>query len=158
MRILSTQYTLSTRSIELYVSGCNANPHCAGCHNPESWDFEIGEEINDKFLDNLSKKINAFESLIDNIMIFGGEPLDQDLTELEQLLYNLSKYNKPIWIFTRYELKDIPDFVKKYCEYIKCGRYIKDLSVDNNIQYNIKLATSNQNIYKKGKDFFENNS
>ena len=154
MKIISTQYTLSTKSIEIYVSGCNANPHCAGCHNPESWDFKIGKDIDDGFWSSLSQKINLFKSLINNIMIFGGEPLDQDFTELEQLLHNLSKYNKPIWIFTRYELKDVPDFVKKYCEYIKCGRYIKDLSVDNNIQYGIKLATSNQKIYRRGIDFF----
>ena len=153
MNILGTQYTLSNKAFEIYVSGCNGNPHCTGCHNPESWNFNAGNSVDENFYKRVDNKILDFNNLIDNIMIFGGEPLDNNHEEVKNLLIELSKYKKPIWLFTRYPLDEVPDFVKKYCEYIKCGRYLPEYTCDDNIQYGIKLATSNQNIYKKGKDY-----
>ena len=47
MKIAGTQFTLKTKSFEIYVSGCAGNPHCKGCHNPETWDFNVGEEFDD---------------------------------------------------------------------------------------------------------------
>lgn len=154
MNILGTQFTLATKSFEIYVSGCAGNPHCEGCHNPASWDFNLGDLYNKSFFyDNIKTKVEEFDVLIKNIMIFGGEPLDNDHDELLKLLNDLKSLNKPIWLFTRYDINDVPDKIKTYCDYIKCGRYLPELTVDNNIQYGIKLATSNQKIYKNGVDF-----
>lgn len=154
MNILSTQYTLSTKSLEIYVAGCSGNPHCKNCHNPMSWDFNLGEEYHiGYFNNNIRNKINQFDDLIDNIMIFGGEPLDQPYDYLTDMLYDLKSLNKSIWLFTRYNIEDVDIVIKNYCDYIKCGRYIESLRTDDNIQYGIKLATSNQNIYKKGVDY-----
>jgi len=86
-------------------------------------------------------------------MIFGGEPNDQNKDELLHLLFDLKSLNKKIWIFTRYDLKQLPKFELELCDYIKCGRYIPELTTKNNIQYRIKLATSNQKIYKKNIDY-----
>ena len=152
MNILSTQYTLSNKALEIYVAGCNGQPHCSNCHNPNSWDFNLGMYWRE-FIDEVKGKCIMFYGLIDNIMIFGGEPLDQDHNELEQMLVELDKIKLPIWLFTRYSIDEIPSFIKEYCTYIKCGLYIESLTTDNNIQYGIKLATSNQNIYKKGVDY-----
>lgn len=154
MNILATQFTLATKSFEIYISGCAGNPHCKGCHNPLSWDFNLGEQFNeDYFKLNIKNKVEEFDNLISNIMIFGGEPLDNDHNELFKLLQMLKTLNKPIWLFTRYELEDVPKFIKCHCDYIKCGKYIPELTTDNNIQYGIKLATSNQKIYKDGIDY-----
>ena len=154
MNILGTQYTLDTKSFEIYVAGCSGEPHCVGCHNPESWDFSHGEQFNMFYFKNkIHQKVEEFDNLIDNIMIFGGEPLDQDIQSLESLLSLLKDTKKKIWMFTRYSINDVPEFVKRYCHYIKCGAYIPELIVDDNIQYVIKLATSNQHIYKKGVDY-----
>ena len=95
-----------------------------------------------------------FDGLINNISIFGGEPLDNNWGELEEMLRLLkNNINKEIWIYTRYSIEEVPKFVKLYCDYIKCGRYIKELKTENNIQYGVKLATKNQKIYKKGVDY-----
>lgn len=153
MNILSTQYTLSNKALEIYISGCSGNPHCRNCHNPLSWDFKLGDKYNSEYNDKIVKKVQDFSSMIENIMIFGGEPLDQDYNDLEELLINLDLLGLPIWLFTRYNIDSIPSFVKEYVTYIKCGRYDEDCLIDNNIQYEIKLATSNQNIYKKGIDY-----
>lgn len=156
MNILATQYTLSTKSLEIYIAGCNGNPHCINCHNSKSWNYNIGETFSDNyFKNNILSKIKRFD-LIDNIMIFGGEPLDRDIWEdygLVCMFVYLADLNLPIWLFTRYELEEIPDIIKSYCDYIKCGKYIEELTTDDNIQYGIKLATSNQKIYKKAIDY-----
>lgn len=154
MNILATQYTLSTNSFEIYVAGCNGQPHCKGCHNPESWNFNQGTKFDLNYWNKINIKINEFNDLINNIMIFGGEPLDQNINDLSCLLNCLyDTFDKPIWIFTRYDISNVPQFVKDTCTYIKCGKYIPELTTDNNIQYEIKLATSNQKIYKKGLDY-----
>ena len=154
MNILATQYSLNTKSFEIYLSGCSGNPHCKGCHNPESWDFTKGTKFDNTYENSIQEKIISFKTLIDNVMIFGGEPLDQDITELTILLKFLKSIdNVSVWIFTRYDITEVPPCVKQHCDYIKCGRYIETLTVDDNIQYGIKLATSNQKIYKKGVDY-----
>lgn len=154
MNILGTQYTLATKSFEIYVAGCKGQPHCKGCHNPESWNFNQGILYDEEyFITNIRKKVRDFSDIINNIMIFGGEPLDQKYSELLMMLYDLREFNKNIWIFTRYNFEDIQEEMKECCDYIKCGRYDETLLADNNIQYGIKLATENQHIYKKGIDY-----
>ena len=69
------------------------------------------------------------------------------------MLTILKNANKELWVWTRYNLKDCPDFEKKLCDYIKTGEYNESLKCDDNIQYGIKLATSNQKINKKGIDY-----
>ena len=155
MNILSTQYTLATKSFEIYVAGCKGQPHCKGCHNPESWDFNQGNKWSEEYyLTTIKPKILEFNSIIKNIMIFGGEPLDQKHSELLSMLYDLKELNKEIWIFTRYDIEDIPEEIINCCDYIKCGRYDEDLKTNDNIQQGIKLSTSNQNVYKKGIDYY----
>ncbi|MCE5220020.1 MAG: radical SAM protein [Clostridium sp.] len=144
MNIVSTQYTANTKTFEIYLAGCARNPHCKNCFNEETWDFNIGK-LYEEELPNISIKINDFSNLIKYIAILGGEPLhSKGLVHLLEILYKL----KPIWLYTSYELNEVPNNIKQYCSYIKTGRYIEELAIDNNIQYGIKLASSNQKIYK----------
>ena len=154
MNVLATQFTLELKSLDIYLAGCNGNPHCEGCHNPESWEFNQGTKYDKEYFTTVIKqKIEEFDSLIDNIMIFGGEPNDQDLEEVLSLLLHLETLGKKIWMFTRYEIDAEPPFEKVLCDYIKTGPYIPALRTDNNICYGVKLATSNQKIHKKGVDY-----
>ena len=150
MNILGMDYTLKYNSLDIYVSGCSASPHCIGCHNPESWNFDMGVLYNSGCFTKIKTKVKTFNSLINNIMIFGGEPLDQNLWDLLDFLTDLKTLDKKIWLFTRYNIDEIPTDIKELCSYIKTGRYIKELKTDNNIQYGIKLSTSNQKITNIG--------
>lgn len=155
MNILATQYTLSRKSLEIYLAGCKGDAlkgHCRNCHNPETWSFNQGKNYKEE-MPKILKKINDFEDMIERVEIFGGEPNDQNFEELEDLMKMIKSTNKELWIWTRYSLEDCPAFEKELCDYIKTGAYIEELSCDCNIQYGIKLATSNQKINKKGVDY-----
>ena len=140
-------------ALEIYISGCNGDngSRCKGCHNPELWSFDIGEDYKEFFLkyDNM---IHDFDSMIENVMIFGGEPLDNDVNELSELLIKIKSTKKLIWLFTRREsIDDIPSIIKNNCDYIKLGKYDENNLCDDNINYGIKLASRNQRIIKISK-------
>jgi len=149
MNILYTDYTLKNKSLDIYVAGCSANPHCIDCHNSETWDFNQGVEYNEKYLKYLKTRIKDFDLLIDNIMLFGGEPLDQNHDELIKMLSDLKQFDKKIWIFTRFEIEEIPQEILKYCDYIKTGRHMPELTTENNIRFGIKLSSQNQKIIRR---------
>ena len=37
--------------VSLFVSGCTL--HCKGCFNPESWDFEAGDDFNKQTIERI---------------------------------------------------------------------------------------------------------
>jgi organic radical activating enzyme len=146
LHIAATQYTLSTSSLDIYFSGCNP-PHCKDCQNPELWKF-VNENNYIKKFNDIEEKVKNFNTLIKDIMLFGGEPCDQNRKELVDFLNKLKTLNKIIWLFTRYDLDKIPENIKTLCDYIKTGEYLPELKTNDNTQYGISLSTSNQKIYK----------
>lgn len=152
MNIIATQYSIETKSLDIYLAGC-LGPHCTNCHNPESWDFNQGTDWRE-WIPKINAKLSEFETLIENVMVIGGEPLDQELNSLRDFCLELNYMVwDDLWFFTGYDAIRVPDFVKKHFNYIKCGRYIEELKTEDNTQYGIKLASSNQIIYKKGRDY-----
>ena len=146
------QYTLSQKSLDIYVSGCSG-PHCDGCHNESLWDFTCGEEYSQNYFEKIQQKVNDFDGMIDKIMIFGGDLMDQSYEDVVGFLLDMRIFQKEIWVFTGKNFDDIDEEILVLCDYIKCGRYMKELTVSDNIQYGITLSTSNQKVYKKGTDF-----
>jgi anaerobic ribonucleoside-triphosphate reductase activating protein len=147
MNIAGTQFSLKYSAFEIYLSGCRGN--CKGCHNPELKNFNAGTKLTASYFTKLNNKLNMFADTIESIWILGGEPLDQDISELEQFLRNLHETtNARIYLFTRYNIKDIPLQIKVLCDYIKSGEYDENLKVDNHHSFGVKLSSSNQKIYK----------
>jgi anaerobic ribonucleoside-triphosphate reductase activating protein len=152
MNIVSTQFSLATGSFEIYLAGCSGSPKCQGCHNPVLWDFTIGSPWH-TFVDSIAAKLSDVP-LIEHVWILGGEPLDNDHQELLELIAGLNAISSlPKWLFTRYELSEVPEAIRDQFDYIKCGRYEPSLKVEGYSQYGVTLATSNQRIYKKGIDY-----
>lgn len=143
---------MQTQSYDIFFSGCNASPKCKDCHNPEAWDFNCGEDW-ETYKKKMDIDLRTFRSVIKKIFILGGDPLDQDPTEFKKFMDWINLYDYEIWLFTRYEINEISDETKALFDYIKCGRYLPEQSTDNNIQYGVKLATANQNIYKRGEHY-----
>lgn len=151
MNINYIEYSIATKSLDIFVAGCNP-PMCKDCCNPELMNFDNGKDWH-LFIPIIRKHILKFDLLIDNIFLLGGSFNHQDDKELCDILQFLSSFNKDIWLFARENLDNIKPVFKQYCNYIKCGAFIPELRCGDNIQYGIQLATSNQIIYQKGKDF-----
>lgn len=155
MKIIATQFTLVHQAFEIYVSGCTL--HCEGCQNHELWDFDNGEEYTN-LMDSIFSKIKEFKGVIKKVILLGGEPFDQDVYSLLDFINQLRRFcnnnELELWLFTGYtkeELFHLACFHEIFAnvDFLKCGRYIKSLETNNNIQYAYTLATNNQYIMNK---------
>lgn len=152
MKIVARDYSMATRSYDIFFSGCKANPKCTDCHNPEAWNFECGTNWIEHIIP-IHKDLQQFGNIVDKFFLLGGEPLDQDPDEFSLFIAGLKEFNKEIWLFTRFELADIPDKTKQQFDYIKTGPYKPELSVDKHVEYGVRLATENQHVHKRGIDY-----
>lgn len=158
MNIAATQFDLEHHALEIYISGCDG--YCdkvnksyildghedAKCQNPELWDYNIGKSWT-SIQRNIISKVIEFSDVIDKIVIFGGEPLLQDLAELVSFLaYIKDKTNKEIWLFTRFEFEDVPENIKIVCDRIKCGLFDYSKRTENHFEEGYQLASTNQHI------------
>lgn len=108
----------------IFFAGC---PHkCKGCHNPESWNIEYGDdytvqEVIDEIKDN---------PLTSGVTLSGGDPLYQSSSILP-LVKKLKKMGYNIWVYTGYVFEDILKN-KSHKELISCcdvlvdGRFEKE--------------------------------
>ena len=87
----------------IFLSGC---PHkCKGCHNPETWDFNSGEEVG---VEDLTHRVLNNSSFIDGVTLSGGEPFQERYTwELISLIDKLKSENLTIWCYTGYLFEDL---------------------------------------------------
>lgn len=96
--------------VSLWVQGC---PHrCKGCHNPESWDFNGGEYINNwRLIEQISEAITA-NGIQRNFSILGGEPFaPQNINDTYQILWHIKEKFPSIktFVWTGYTLQQLQD-------------------------------------------------
>lgn len=117
--------------VVLWISGCSHK--CIGCHNQETWDYTHGKLFdNDAYniIDNWLAK-----PYIAGLTLSGGDPLDRnndELNELLELCKNIKeKYpQKTIWIYTGFvyeQLNDSQKEILKYCDILVDGPYIESM-------------------------------
>lgn len=90
--------------VSVWVQGCPF--HCEGCHNPQTWDFNGGLEINKEEL--ISNIISALSknNVMRNLSILGGEPLcEQNLDFVRDLIIQVRQVypNVLCFIWTGYK-------------------------------------------------------
>lgn len=77
----------------IYLAGCRH--HCPGCHNPESWDENGGEEMT---VDELMQVI--VHDPFANVTLSGGDPLLQ-LSACTELCDRIkTETDKTVWCYT----------------------------------------------------------
>ena len=130
-------------TLTINISGCPYK--CKGCHSKYLWEYK-GNYISDD-MDNL---LNKYDGLITCVCFMGG---DQNIDELTHLMAHIRDKNLKICIYTGCEEKSVIEHLMTLCDYIKYGRYVENLTTDNNIQHGVKLATSNQKFIMKGIDY-----
>lgn len=142
MKINAIQYNEKYQALEIYCAGCLG--FCVSCQNKELWDFDNGVEwykFNNK-LDYLS------ENLVKQCWCLGGDLSDSADKDAEDMLLYISQFNKPIMLWTRYELQDIPGNILQYCNYVKTGSYDCNSESYQEPLFGITLASLNQKIIK----------
>ncbi len=109
----------------IYCAGCAH--HCPGCHNPQSWDFASGREVD--VLEIL--EIIKSDEFAD-VTFSGGDPLYQveAFTELARLIKEQS--DKTIWCYTGFLYEEVladPRMrqILPYLDVLVDGPYLADL-------------------------------
>ena len=103
IRILSIKYGTSVDGTglrtSLYCAGCENR--CAGCHNPQSWDEQGGEEMPVEELFRLIEEADM------NVTFTGGDPMlhPEGFTALARLIR--AHTDKTIWCYTGYRFEDL---------------------------------------------------
>ena len=84
----------------IYCAGCGH--HCSGCHNPQSWDFNGGDEMTVQELLDIIK-----DDEFANVTFTGGDPLYQveAFTELARRIKE--ETDKTIWCYTGYTYEQV---------------------------------------------------
>lgn len=121
--------------VSFFTQGC---PHrCAGCHNPETWDFAGGKEFTSQVLEDIIQALTA-NGIQRNFCLMGGEPLCNENLFLSFLVLNEVKNRVPkakIYIWTGYTIEELmrnPDpkiksILTEIADYLIDGRYIDKL-------------------------------
>ena len=122
-------------AVALYFQGCPH--HCKGCHNPETWDFNGGIEIDrEKLIENVIDSLTE-NGVKRNLSILGGEPLAPQ--NIDNTIYILSKIRKQFKDIKKdKQQKKILKLVNKIID----GKYIEELR-DTTLELR---GSSNQNI------------
>lgn len=144
-------------SVSFWTQGC-PEPHCPGCHNPQTWDFSGGLEFTPQTLDQILTALTA-HGIKRNLSILGGEPLCQENLFLTTLVVKEVKEHFPnvkIYLWTRYLLEDLQKDTNPHLQYIL---ETIDVLIDGPFvlaERDITLplcGSRNQRILRKGKDF-----
>lgn len=105
--------------VSLFVSGCRNC--CKGCFQPETWDFDFGNEFTSDTEDEVLEALKLEH--ITGFSLLGGEPFEEENQKvlapfLERIKNELP--NKDIWVWTGYIYdKDLVIGGKKYTEFTK---------------------------------------
>ena len=87
----------------LFVSGCTNR--CEGCFQPETWDFNYGNELTKEVEDDIIASLEPY--YVNGLTLLGGEPFEpKNQPALTAFLRRVrAAYpNKNIWCFTGFTL------------------------------------------------------
>ena len=120
--------------VSFYTQGCPH--HCPGCHNPESWNPNVGTKFTKETEEEIMDVIRL--PYIRGLTLSGGDPLyPQNRDELTTLVKRIKTElpDKDIWVWTGYEFDEIKDTeLIKYCDVVVVGPFIleqRDISDAN---------------------------
>ena len=104
--------------VSVFLQGCER--HCDGCFNPETWDFEGGQEFTQDTLKHIINALTA-NGIKRHLSILGGEPLHPNNLFLTQLIISTVKQKLPetkIYIWTGYTIEELRKSSSKALQYI----------------------------------------
>ena len=110
----------------LFVQGCPH--HCAGCHNPQTHDFDGGrEETVDSILHALLSN-----PLTDGLTLSGGEPFAQP-DDCAKLAEEARKHGLNVWAYSGWTFEELMQDVRpgvrkllEQCDVLVDGRFVQE--------------------------------
>ena len=112
--------------VSLFVSGCRN--HCKGCFQPETWDFNYGEEFTEETESKIIEMLD--DENIDGLSVLGGDPMEpENRVPLTYFLWKVKAYypKKTVWLYTGYlyeQLSDLP--IMEYIDVLVDGQFIEE--------------------------------
>lgn len=139
----------------IFTQGCAH--HCFNCHNPETWDFDKGKDVD---IDELISKINR-NPLLQGITLSGGDPLYQVNACLE-LVKKVKELNSDldIIIYTGFTFEELANNFKKNNDLLSLLK-LSDILIDGKYEDSLRDLTlrfrgsSNQRVINLKKTFLE---
>lgn len=108
----------------LWVSGCEH--HCPHCHNPQTWDFNTGQEFDQDTLNELLESLKR--PYIKRLTFSGGDPLHPCNLLMVKAVAEMVKKEIPgidIWCYTGYNYREVSGHLKDI-DVLVDGRYIHE--------------------------------
>lgn len=142
--------------VSVFFQGCPH--HCKGCHNPETWNFDGGEEIEYKELEEKILKAIGANGIQRNLSLSGGDPLYMPNLEYATRLAAAAKQKYPnikIYCWTGFTLEQL---LLRYGESIleNIDVLIDGPFVLEKRDITLKLrGSSNQRVLRKSVDFLK---
>lgn len=141
--------------VSLWMQGCPFR--CNGCHNPETWDFNGGNEIEDDVLIDMTLSALTENGIKRDLSILGGEPLvEKNLIFLGQLITDAKRLNPSIkiYLWTGFEyshlvhVKHLYSYILSQIDVLITGPFILDQR-----DITLKLRGSrNQEIWRRNEN------
>ena len=129
--------------VSLFVSGCTNK--CKGCFQPETWNFNYGQEYTKETEDFIIKELS--KAYYTGLTILGGEPFEpSNQKELINLIRRVKEEcpGKTIWMYTGFTYDR--DLVTGGCRYTEVTDEILDsidILVDGRFEEELKNITLN---------------
>ncbi len=107
----------------IYFAGCSH--HCEGCHNPQSWSFDSGREM------EISELLTLLTDRGLDVTFTGGDPVMQG-EELITLAAGIREAGLTVWLYTGYKYEQLMEMesmsrLLDYIEVVVDGQFIKEL-------------------------------
>ncbi|MBO8462099.1 MAG: anaerobic ribonucleoside-triphosphate reductase activating protein [Firmicutes bacterium] len=139
----------------IFTQGCAH--HCFNCHNPETWAFDKGKDVD---IDELISKIKR-NPLLQGITLSGGDPLYQVDACLE-LVKKVKELNSDldIIIYTGFTFEELANNFKKNNDLLSLLK-LSDILIDGKYEDSLRDLTlrfrgsSNQRVINLKKTFLE---
>lgn len=120
-------------ALSFFTQGCHK--HCFNCFNPETWDFNGGQEFTQETLDSIINGLTE-NGIKRHLSILGGEPLCPENLFLTNLVISTVKEKLPqtkIYLWTGYTYEELQqihnttlDNILKQVDVLVDGPYIDE--------------------------------